>query len=153
MRSLIVFLDSSVILSGLASPSGGSRKILDAGQKKKLQLVTTPFVIQEVAKHVSKLDINPDNLKRLLSKKIIRLIPDPPKDLQQKFNKVISDPDDAPILAGATISGASTLVSLDKSHILTQQVKSSLKPMQLFSPKEFWQYLEKTLYKKDSVLQ
>lgn len=144
-RSLSVFLDSSVILSGLASPTGGSRKILEAGRKKKLRLVTTPFVIQEVGKHIFKLDIDPGNLKHLLSKKIIRLVPDPPKDIERKLDKITVDPDDVPILAGAVVSGAYVLVSLDKTHILTQKVRRSLKPIKVYSPKQFWRWIEENL--------
>lgn len=142
-RSLIVFLDSSVILSGLASPTGGSRKILNIREKGRLQLTATPFVIQEVAKHIPKLGISSDFLKRLLSKKIIRLVPDPPQEIERKLHNLTPDPDDAPILAGAIVNGADVLVSLDKGHILTQLVRKTLAPMKVFSPKEFWDWLEK----------
>jgi len=142
-QSFIVFLDSSVILSALASPSGGSRKILYAGTKGKLQLFTTPFVIEEVAKHLYKLGVKPNELEILLKKKVIRVISDAPQHIVKKFHSVIVDPDDAPILAGAVLSGAHVLLSLDKGHILTDRVRKALKPLLVFSPKEFWEWVEK----------
>jgi len=142
-QSLTVFLDSSVILSALASPSGGSRKILSAGAKGKLRLFTTPFVIEEVTKHLHKLGVDPDKLEALLKKKVIRVISDAPRHIIKKFHSVIVDPDDAPILAGAVLSGAHFLLSLDKGHILTDRVRKALKPLLVFSPKEFWEWVEK----------
>ena len=142
-QSFIVFLDSSVILSALASPSGGSRKLLFAGTKGKLRLLTSSFVIEEVAKHLHKLGVKPTELEILLKKKVIRVISDAPRHIIQKFHSVIVDPDDAPILAGAVLSGARVLVSLDKGHILTDRVRKALKPLLVFSPKEFWEWVEK----------
>jgi|SRR3990167_3306682 len=141
-RSFIVFLDSSVILSALASPSGGSRKILQAVTKGKLQLFTTPFVIEEVAKHLHKLGVKPNELEILLKKKVIRVISDAPQHIIKKFHSVTVDPDDAPVLAGAVLSGSHVLVSLDKGHILTDGVRKALKPLLVFSPKEFWGWLQ-----------
>lgn len=142
-QSLTVFLDSSVILSGLASPSGGSRKILDAGRRKKLRLVAIPFVVQEVANNLSKLQVGQEDMKDLITTKTLLLVPDPPKSSVWRFRQVTPDPNDAPILAGAVFSGATALVTLDKTHIFTQKVKSALKPMKIFSPKDFWNWVER----------
>lgn len=142
-QSLTVFLDSSVILSALASATGGSRKMISAGTKGKLRLCTTPFVIEEVAKHVHKLGVNPDKLETLLKKKVIRTVSDAPHHVVKKLRSATVDPDDAPILAGAVISGADVLVSLDKGHILTDRVRRALKPILVFSPREFWRWVEK----------
>lgn len=141
-KSSTVFLDSSIILSGLASLSGGSRKILDAGEEGKLQLVATPFIIQEVANNMSKLQVDEKDLKTLLATKTIHLISDPPQDVVRKCRRATPDPNDAPIIAGAVFSGATVLVSLDKTHILTQKVRRSLKPIKVFSPKQFWRWVE-----------
>ena len=66
MPSLTIFLDASVILSGLASPTGGSGKVLDAARQQKLKLFATPLVVEEVTRHLYKLSIVPDKLHRLL---------------------------------------------------------------------------------------
>lgn len=90
MRSLIVFLDASVILSGLASKTGGSRKILAVGKREKLNLVTTTLVIQQVVKHLQKLAIDLHKLKDLLSTKAIQIISDPPPKIIVKFRQTIT---------------------------------------------------------------
>ena len=206
MKSLTIFLDASVILSGLASATGGSRKLFIAAERHeapsslrsgyllpslrlpvrqagrernpseaeslshcllrrspaergedrasppragfsakgdRLKLLTTSLVIQEVSSHLKKLSIEPDQLENLLSIKTIRLIANPNEEMIEKFSKVSPDPNDAHVLAGAGLSGADILISLDKKHILVPKVRRVLKPMLVKSPKEFWRWLGK----------
>ncbi len=145
MPSLTIFLDASVILSGLASPAGGSGKLFVAANRKKLKLLTTPRVIEEVVRHLDKLHIAPGHLHRLLSDKIVRLLADPNEETTKKFRRVITDPDDAHVLAGAVLSGADILLSLDKKHILAPNVGKTLRPMSIQSPKSFWRGLQKKI--------
>lgn len=143
MPSLTIFLDASVILSGLASPGGGSGKLFVAAGRNKLKLLTTPRIIEEVVRHLDKLHIASDQLHRLLSEKIVRLVADPNEETVKKFRRIINDPDDAHVLAGAVLSGAGVLLSLDKKHILAPNVGKSLRPLSITSPKEFWRGLQK----------
>lgn len=143
MKLLTVFLDSSVILSGLASENGGSGKILHAGNRKKLKLIATKCVIKEVINHLDKLNIMPDKLKNLLERNTINVVNSPIAEVIRKFTKFTSDVNDAHILAGAVLFEADILVSLDKKHILTSKVRNALKPTKVYSPKQFWAYLAK----------
>lgn len=136
-----IFLDASVILSGLASVSGGSRKLFDVTKKHKLKLMATPLVVAEVARHLPKLNIEVEQLRSILSDKVIHIIQDPDEKTIRKFSRICQDESDAHVLAGATLSGASVLVSLDKKHILTPKVRAFLKPMLVKSPKEFWKWV------------
>lgn len=143
MPSLAIFLDASVILSGLASPTGGSGKLLTAAKQQKLKLLATPLVIEEVVRHIDKLHIAPDQLHRLLTAKIVQLLANPNEEMIQKFRRIVKDPDDAHVLAGAALSGANFLLSLDKKHILAPSVQKTLFPMSIKSPKSFWHGLRK----------
>lgn len=145
MPSLTIFLDSSVILSGLASPTGGSGKVLQAAKQQKLKVLTTPLVVEEVTRHLDKLNIVPDKLHRLLSSKTVRLLANPNDGTIEKFRHVCHDPNDAHVLAGAAISGADILLSLDKKHILAPSVQKALHPMSVKSPKDFWRGLQKKI--------
>lgn len=144
MRLLTVFLDTSVILSGLASSSGGSRKLFEAAAKRKLRLLTSSYVLEEAIRHLQKLKIERVSLEELFSEKIVSLIANPPDDLIKKFHSVSLDPDDAHVLAGAALSGADILLSLDKKHILMPAISKVLKPIMVKSPKEFWHWLQKS---------
>ena len=145
MPSLKIFLDASVILSGLASSAGGSRKIFEAVKDNKIKLLTTPFIIQEIINHLQKLDIESSQLETLLSTKIIHLVANPSEEMIKKFSKSSSDPKDAHVLAGASLSGAAALISLDKKHLLTPKVRKTLKPMLVKSPKELWRWVSEKL--------
>lgn len=141
MNSLTVFLDASVILSGLASSAGGSGKLFLAAQKKKLKLIATPLVINEVHRHLGKLKLTLKQLTDCLDRKIISLRPDPKPVLIRRCSRLTADPDDAHVLAGTIAYRCRFLLSLDKKHLLTAKIKSSLKPIQVLSPKEFWHML------------
>ena len=143
MKLLKIFLDTSVILSGLASSTGGSRKLFAAAKLKKLKLVTSLNAIEEAADHLDKLKINPNQLSKLLTTKIVYLVKNPSEKVIEKFIQVSPDPNDAPILAAALLCGADFLVSLDKKHILTPKVRKTLKPMKIGSPKDFWKWVGK----------
>lgn len=141
MESLNVFLDASVILSGLASPLGGSGKILEAGESKKFRLLASELVISEVKEHLPKVKVPPIKINKLVKNQTIEVVETPPLEFILKFTSLTLDPKDAHVLAGAVMSGADFLISLDKKHILTRKVKKFLKPIRVFSPKQFWRYL------------
>jgi len=141
MKSLNVFLDASVILSGLGSVAGGSHKILEAGESKKFNLFATKLVIGEVERHLSKVKVPSSELQRIIEKEIIQVVETPPLEFILKFTSLTLDPNDAHVLAGAVMSGSDFLISLDKKHILTRKVKRFLGPTKVFSPKQLWKYL------------
>ena len=129
MKLLTVFLDASVVLSGLISSTGGSGKLLKAGAKNKIKLVITEKIVLEMVTQLRKVRVQRKTLAHLLSSRTIRIISTPNEEKIGKFLPVLDDPDDAHVLAGAVVAGADVLVSLDKKHILTPRVKRTLKPI------------------------
>ena len=121
--------------------------ILLAGKGKKLKLVTNPSVIQETIEHLGKLNIDPDKLNKLISQRIISLKSNPKASIREKFTKVVKDPDDIHVIAGASLSGAKFFVSFDRKHIVTTSIKKMLKPMLVVTPKEFWMLIKKNYFK------
>lgn len=141
MKSLAAFLDSSVILSGLASSEGGSFQLFAAAKKEKLRLISTPLIIEEVARHLTKIKVKPAELKNLLNQRLLRLIPNPEEKIIFACKNLTPDPNDAHVLAGAILAKTDFLLSLDKKHILTETVKKHLYPIKILSPFQFWQLL------------
>lgn len=141
MPLLTVFLDASVILAGMASPLGGSGFLLQAARKKKIILIATPLIINEVNRHLTKLKLQSKQLKTLLNRRIIRLVKDPDETIIARCRRLTGDPDDAHVLAGAILANVNFLLSLDKKHVLTKRVKKHLSPIRVLSPKQFWQSL------------
>lgn len=143
MKLLIVFLDASVLLSGLISSTGGSGKLLKAGEQKKLKLVVTEKIVHEAVNKFGKVNVQHKTFENLLSSRTIRIVHTPREEKIAKFRSIIDDPDDAHVLAGAVYSRATVLVSLDKSHILVSKIRKALRPIKILSPKEFWTWLKK----------
>lgn len=141
MKSSNVFLDASVILSGLASPFGGSRKILEVGGLKRFGLIASALVIREVEERLPKVRVPLTRLKKIIENETIQVVEAPSLEFILKFTSLTIDPNDAHVLATAVMVGADFLVSLDKKHILTPKVKRFLSPIRVFSPQQFWRYL------------
>lgn len=145
MKLLTVFLDASVVISGLISSTGGSGKLLKAGAQKKIRLITSEKVIHEVIENLNKVNVKNKTFDNLLSSRTIQIINNLTEEKIKKFISAIDDPDDAHVLAGTVHSAASILVSLDKKHILVSKVRKALKPIKVLSPKQFWEFLKKSV--------
>lgn len=141
MPSLTVFLDTSVLLAGLASPKGGSGIILEGGAESLFKLVVTDLIIEEGLRRAKRLKIDELLLKQLVINDVINVIKAPDDEFINKFTFITPDPDDAHVLAGAITARADVIVSLDKKHILVPKTKSALKPMKILSPKQFWEWV------------
>lgn len=141
MKLSSVFLDSSVILAGLASASGGSAKIFEAGRLKKLNLIVSELVLEEVKNHLDKLKISLVRYREFKSCQFLRIVETPPTGVVIKFSSLTTDPNDAHVLAAAVLSTADFLVSLDQKHILTRRVRTFLRPVKVFSPRQFWKFV------------
>ena len=126
----------------MASPQGGSGFLLKASKQKKIILIATPLIINEVNRHLAKLKLQSKQLKTLLNRQVIRLIKDPEEIVISRCRRLTADPDDAHVLAGAIVANVNFLLSLDKKHILTKRVKKHLFPIRVLSPKQFWQSLK-----------
>lgn len=143
MPSLTVFLDTSVVLAGLASPNGGSGIILEGGARSTFKLIVTDLIIEEGLRRIRKLKVDESLLKQLVIKNVINVIGSPADELVDRFSDLTPDPDDAHVLAGAVLAKADVLVSLDKKHILIPGVIKTLEPIKVLSPKQFWEWLRK----------
>lgn len=127
-----VFLDSSVLFTAVNSPFGGSAKLFTLAD---LRLFTSPVVLTEVERNVRK-KLSSFQLERffLLVGKMAILNQRPDKKIIMKAKKATVEKD-AVILAEAKIAKID-LVTLDKKHLLTDEVVKFLKPKSVFSPKE-----------------
>lgn len=127
-----VFLDSSVLFTAVNSPFGGSAKLFTL---TNFHLFTSPVVLTEVERNVKK-KLSSFQLERffLLVKKLTILDQKPDQKIIVKANKATVEKD-AVILAEAK-KAKMDLITLDKKHLLTDQVAKFLKPKSVFTPKE-----------------
>lgn len=130
-----VFLDSSVIIAGIASSRGTSHFILVLSKKRKITVFVSSIVIDEVIRNLRKKfseDIL-DNFLHYLPQSNFKKI-DINKEEVTRYEGVTEEKD-IHVLAGAYKSRVNYLITLDKKHLLKLKVEKF--PFQIVTPREF----------------
>lgn len=132
-----VVLDTNVLVSGLAFPSGPPGRIVSAWRAGAFSLVASEFMLDELARILPALSHRTGfsaadvrdflDLMRAMST-IVELSADL---LAQAQGSELRDPDDAPILATFLASGADCLVTGDKDLLVLAG------PWAIVSPADF----------------
>lgn len=136
-----VFFNASVILAGLASPGGGSAKLLGWGQQKRFRGIISEIIADEVMRRASKLGIGTAQASTMLYRGFAVVMPPPTVDLVDRYKAMVIDHGDAHVLASAWASKSDFLVSLDKKHILS--LKKKIKTVKIVSPGELIEILSR----------
>ena len=119
-----VFLDTSVLIAGLASRTGASAAIRDLGEAEQLRIVLSRQVLVEADRVLLRKFPQLIEPYRLFIKNVSpELADDPPQRAVRESAQVI-DPDDAPILAAAKQARVDYLVTLNTRHFLTPKVRA-----------------------------
>ena len=128
-----LFLDTSMLLSGLNSPRGASGFILALFKLKKVTIVISPEVILEARRALEeKFSLLKEAFNDFVSTKPIITKKLTSKELNSAENLIHSE--DAPILAGALEAQADYLITLDKKFQRLAQGKVGFK---ILLPGEF----------------
>lgn len=130
-KSRILF-NASVILAGLASPSGGSGKLLSWVRQGNVQGVISEIILDEVLRHRTKLGISVSSVRALV--KLFSVVHPPNARVVRGFESVVIDVGDAHVLASAKEHHVDFLVTLDQKHLLVIQKK--IRSFITVSPKE-----------------
>lgn len=135
-----VFLDASVFIAAVGSISGGSSLILKICRGIRYSAVTTRRVLLESKKNIQK-KLPSGSLLRFY-KEISKLNPkivDTPQDLG-RYDDIISLKD-RHVLASAISSKASFLITLDRKHFFTEEIKNAKLPIAIMTPGEFLTFI------------
>lgn len=131
-----VFLDTNVLIAGLASRTGASAAILDLGEAEEIQIYISQHVLIEADRVFC--DKFPHLIKefRIFIKSLSPVLVDDPKpQAVREANKVI-EIGDAPILAAVKSKKLDYLVSLNTRHFKTQKVQDYV-TIPIVTPGEF----------------
>lgn len=124
MKPIKVFLDSSVIIAGLASRRGGSYELLALAEVGIITPYISEQVINEVLRNTQKKLPGCVDLFYLLFKRLPFVIADPGVEHLLHAKAFINE-NDAPIIAAAMTAEADWLLSLD-SHFLNKDWKGEV---------------------------
>jgi putative PIN family toxin of toxin-antitoxin system len=140
-----VFLDTSALLAGLASPAGASNMILALAEAELITLVVSEEVLVEAER----------NLHEKLSKAIPEyqrfLIACPLEEVATptagdiRVVKEIIHPKDAPILTAAMNAQVDYLVTLNRKHFLDDPDVARRSGLRIGTPDDFLAWLRNQL--------
>jgi predicted nucleic acid-binding protein len=138
MRKIRVFLDSSVIIAGLASASGGSHKVLALAELGIVAPYISADVEHEVLRNVAKkLPKAVAHFERLMKELHFTVIETSEQEIEHA--RAVINEHDAPIMAAAMSAKVNWLLSLDK-HFLALKESGGLN-FNIGTPGEFLQQI------------
>ena len=138
-----VFIDTSVLIAGVASVTGASASVLDLGEAGVIKLVISRQVLIEADRNLTvKLPGMVDRFRRYLRRLAPVLEEDPsPEEIESAAS--IIHPKDASILAAAKKAKVDFLVTLDKKHFLSARPAKTT-GVRIVSPGEFLKHFEQS---------
>jgi putative PIN family toxin of toxin-antitoxin system len=140
-----VFLDTSALLSGLASPKGASNMILALAEAQVVALVVSEEVLVEAERNLQeKLPRAIPEYRRFLASCPLQKIALPsPADVEAA--REIIHPKDAPILAAAMAAQMDCLVALAREHFIDDPEVARRSGLRVGTPGDFLSWLRNEL--------
>jgi len=127
VKSWRVFLDSSVLISGVISQTGASSAILDLGEAGEIVIVLSKGVLVETDRVFERKFPNLIGNFREFIKNLSPIIAEDPSPQEIREAQAVIEKDDAPILAAAKKANIHFLVSLDTKHFHSHKVRHYFK--------------------------
>ena len=141
-QKIKVFIDTNVLIAGVASVTGASAAVLDLCEAEILQMVISRQVLVEADRNFSsKLPNLVIQFRQFIRSLAPLMVEDPPAKAVKRAAGLI-DRKDAAILAAAIESEVDYLITLDKKHFLKQKVRHNI-PIEVCTPADFLRIFER----------
>ena len=136
------FVDASVLYAALVSTSGASRELLRRHVSGQIELVVSPYVLEETrrnlaAKQPDKTGVI-DLLLDVIDLKLVDATAEAIKDAAQYTTLK-----DAPVVAAARAGGCDYLLTFDKKHLLGNALVATQSGSRIITPGDLIQHLRK----------
>jgi putative PIN family toxin of toxin-antitoxin system len=147
IQKIKVFIDTSVLIAGVASLTGASAAVLDLCEAESIQMVISRQVLVEADRNFSaKLPGLVNQFRQFIRNLAPLMVEDPPAAAVERSASLI-DRKDAAILAAAIESKVEFLITLDKKHFLKQKVLRNI-PIQICTPSDFLRIFERLWFQE-----
>ena len=141
MAKIKVFVDTSVLISGLASSTGASGAVLDLCEAEVIQMVISRQVIVEADRNfLAKLPRLLSRFRQFIHDLKPLLVDDPEPSLMKKAEAIVGRKD-ASILAAALEAKVDFLVTLYKKHFIRPRARKGM-DITVVTPSEFLRIFE-----------
>ncbi len=132
-----VFVDTSVLLAGLASPRGAANLILTLAEAELLALVLSEEVLIEAERNLQRrLPAALPYYQEWLAASPVERVPSPTLEEVLQAARMIH-PKDAAILVAAMSAGVNYLVTLDRRHFLDDPEVTRRSGLRIGTPGDF----------------
>ena len=131
-----VFLDTNVLIAGLASRTGASAAIRDLGEAEQIIIVLSRQVLIEADRVLGRKFPHLIEPHRAFIKNLNPRLADDPSPTAVREAAQSIHPDDAPMLAAAKQERVDYLVSLNTKHFHTPKARA-FAPISMLTPGEF----------------
>jgi len=131
MSKVKLFLDSSALFAGIASPKGAARVLLLLGETGRVILIISEQVIAETERATArKIPGALREVRLAILKSGVMIHPDPPVEAIWEHRDWIKHAADVPILVAAVHAEVDYLVTLNRKHFIDDSqvsVRTSLR--------------------------
>lgn len=148
MPAAKLFLDSSVLVTGIASPTGAGRVLLLLGETSQVELIVSQQVITETERAIArKIPSALVDMRQAILKTKLLIVPDPPAELVQQHLDWISHAPDLPILLAAWQAKVDLLITLNRKHFIDDPLVAKRSGLLIVDPAAALSWLRSYLAK------
>lgn len=132
-----VYFDASVIIAALLSPFGGSSQLFKYIKRKVLVGITSQTVIDEILEEdkTIKLKKSEEEIELFIAQSGL-IVRESITIGEITSYRGLIDVEDAHLVAGAVLTKCDYLVTLDKKHLLREDIRKRFLPLGIVSPKD-----------------
>ena len=142
VQRIRVFIDTNVLIAGVASVTGASATVPDLCESESIQMVISRQVLVEADRNFSaKLPNLVTQFRQFIQDLAPLMMDDPPPTAVQKAANLVARKD-AAILAAAVEAKVDYLITLDKKHFLKEKIRQNI-PLEICTPADFLRIFER----------
>lgn len=131
-----IYLDASVIIAAMLSPTGGSAKLIQFIKLGIVSGISSQTIVEEVEKHSAKIGKKVSDIRLFIKDNGILVRKKTTQDEAKPYQDMVVE-DDLHVIAGAKLTKSDYLVTLDKKHLLKEEVRKLVKPLKIVNPERY----------------
>jgi len=137
MSKVNLFLDSSVLFAGIASPTGAARVLLILGEAGRIRLAISEQVIAETERAIArKLPKSLSDVREAIRTSVTQVIPDPSPAEVKAHLDWLAHPPDVPVLLATMKAKADYLVTFNRKHFIDDPKVAERSDLRIGTPEE-----------------
>jgi predicted nucleic acid-binding protein len=149
MPSPNLFLDSSALFAGIASPTGAARALLLLGETQQIQLTISEQEVAETERAVArKISTALSLVRQAILHSGVQILPNPPFADIQACLSWMNDPTDVPILVVAMSARVDFLVTLNRKHFLEDATIAQKSGLRIGTPGDALTWVRERLVRR-----